>query len=131
MILQLVILLLIVILLCNSVTFNTIYKCPKYPLKIKYVRCSRYPGKDYQIRVGIDAVNVKLDRDVPCGIYKITSAYGYGVLFVSNSDPRQGYLGLDNLDSVKGVNLFDLWDLQRMESDDNKLIQTYNRGCCD
>jgi hypothetical protein len=130
MVIQLVLVLVIVILLCNSITFNTIYKCPKYLVKIKYVRASRLPGKNYKERMGIDTINLKLDRDMPCGIYKLVNAYGYGILFVGGSNSRLGYLNMPNLDALKDVDLLDMWDLERLESDDNGFIQTYNRGCC-
>lgn len=131
MIVQLVIILIIVILICNSITFNTIYRCPNMSVKIKYVRASRLPGKQFTERVGIDTLNVKLDRDIPCGIYKVSSSYGNGVLFIGSSNPRAGYLNTPDMDAIKGVNLFDLWNLQRLESSDNAFIQTYNRGCCE
>ncbi|VBB18600.1 hypothetical protein YASMINEVIRUS_1063 [Yasminevirus sp. GU-2018] len=130
MIIHLVLILLIIILLCNSITFNTIYRCPKYPLKIKYVRASRLPGKQFTERVGIDTLNIKLDRDVPCGLYKLTTTYGKGVMFVGSANSRLAYLNMDNMDVLSGVNLLDMWDIQRLESEDNGFIQTYNRGCC-
>lgn len=130
MIIHLVLVLLIVILLCNSITFNSIYKCPKYPIKIKYLRASRLPGIKFKESIGIDTVALKLDRDVPCGIYKIVNAYGYGILFVSSSNPRIGYMHMNNMDLLKNINLLDVWDLQRLESEDNGFVQTYNRGCC-
>lgn len=130
MIINLLIVLLIVIIMCNSVTYNSKYRCPKYTVKIKYVRSSRLPGEYLQERVGIDTINLKLDRDVPCGIYTLMNAYGKAVMFVGNTDTRIGYMHMNNMDLVSKISLFDLWDLQRLDSSDNQFIQTYNRGCC-
>lgn len=131
MIVNLLIVLLIIIVMCNSINYNSKYRCPKYTVKIKYVRASRLPGENLPERVGIDTVNLKLDRDVPCGIYSLTNAYGKAALFVSNTDSRTGYMHMTDMNAVAKINLFDLWDLQRLESDSNRFIQTYNRGCCD
>lgn len=130
MIINLVILLVILLLLCNSISYNTTYKCPSFPLKIRYVRASRLPGQTFTQRVGIDTINLKLDRDVPCGIYSVTNIYGQGALMVTHTDPRTGYLSMKDMQLVENAKLVDLWDLQRLDAMDNKFIQTYNRGCC-
>ena len=130
MIINLLILLLIVIAMCNSITYNSKYKCPKYEVKINYVRASRLPGDASQGKLVIDMVKLKFDRDVPCGMYSLINAYGKGVLFVSSSDSRTGYMNMKNMNSIAHINLFDLWELYRLESNDNGFIQTYNRGCC-
>lgn len=130
MIIELVLILLIIIFLCNSITFNSIYRCPKYPIKIKYVRASRLPTSNADEILGLNLINLKLDRDVPGGIYSIVNAYGYGMLFVGSANPRIGYLYMSNMKMLDNVNLLDMWDLQRLESSTNGFIQTYNRGCC-
>lgn len=130
MIIHLALVLLIIIMLCNSITYNTIHKCPNPGVNIRYVRASKLPGKIYQERIGIDTINFKLDRDVPCGVYKVTNMYGYSVMFVGSSNPRLGYLSMKNITVLDDVNILDLWDIQRLKSSDNGFIQTYNRGCC-
>jgi hypothetical protein len=130
MIVHLVLILLIVIMLCNSITYSTINKCPNQDISIRYIRASRLPGKNYQERVGLDTINLKLDRDVPCGVYSLTNMFGYGVLFVSSSNPKFGYLSMKDLTVLDDINIFDMWDLKRLESPNNGFIQTYNRGCC-
>ena len=130
MIINLIIVLVIVIIMCNSIIYSGKYKCPAFPLKVNYVRGSRLPGVKYTQRVGIDTINLKLDRDVPCGIYTLKNTYGDGILIVSRDNQRLGYMNMRNMDVIKNINLFDLWDLQRVESRDNLFIDTYNRGCC-
>lgn len=131
MIINLIILLVIILLLCTSINYNLTHRCPRYHVKIKYIRASRLPGVTYQERTGIEKINLKLDRDVPCGVYILTTSYGKGALFVPSSSPRFGYLSMKNLDSLDKITMFDLWDLERLESDENMFIQTYNRGCCE
>lgn len=136
MIINLLIVLLILIVMCTSITYNTKYKCPEYTVKIRYLRASRLPGnsRPEKLGTGFDTINLKLDRDVPCGMYGVTHTYGKSILFVSNTDSRTGYMHMNmNMKNMKGldkVNLFDLWDLQRLESESDRFIQTYNRGCC-
>ena len=130
MILNLVILLLILIVLCNSVTFNDRYKCPKYAVKMKYMRASRLPDRNITKQTGIDMIILKLDRDIPCGIYNVVNTYGKATLMVSNSNSRIGYMHMKNLGDLVNINLFDFWDLRRVDSDENLFVQTYNRGCC-
>lgn len=130
MIINLVIVLLIIIILCNSITHSGKYKCPNFPFKINYVRGSRLPESINTERVGISTVNLKLDRDVPCGMYNVENSYGNAILIVSRDNYRIGYMNMKNMDIIKNIDLFDIWNLKRMESDDNLFISTYNRGCC-
>jgi len=106
------------------------YKCAPNQLVLRYVRASRLPGANYSERLGIDTVNLRLDREVPCGIYRVRNIYGSGIMFVGSTDQRAGYMNMKNMALIKGINLFDLWDLQRMDASDNQLIGTYNKGCC-
>lgn len=131
MIINLVVVLLIVIVMCSSITYNTQYKCPKYTVKIKYVRGSRLPAKRLTERVGFNTIDLKLDRDVPCGIYSMNNAYGKATLIVDRNNSRMGYMNMKNMDVISKINLFDLWDLQRIESEGNPFVKTYNRGCCE
>ncbi len=130
MIINLLIVLLIIIAMCSSITYNSKYKCPKFTVNIKYIRASRLPGEHLKERVGIDTINLKLDRDIPCGIYNLMTVYGKAIMFVTNTDSRIGYMHMNNMESVANLSLFDLWDIQRLESSDNQFIQTYNTGCC-
>jgi hypothetical protein len=130
MIIYLVLILLIVCMLCNSITYSTIYKCPKKDISIKYIRASRLPIKNNQEEFGIDIINLKLDRDVPCGVYSLTNMFGYGILFVGASNSRIGYMNMKDMTLLKDINIFDIWDLKRIESPKNGFIQTYNKGCC-
>jgi len=106
------------------------YKCPPYPLKINYVRASRLPNQILKEKPEIDTIRLKLDRDVPCGIYGVSTLYGKGQMFVGSSNYRVGYLYLKDLDPIAQINMFDLWNLRRLESDTDHYIRTYNRGCC-
>ena len=130
MITQLLILLLIIIVLFNCMIYNSQNTCPKMAIKISYARGSRLPGTIFEDRVGIKTINLKLDRDVPCGIYKLNTAYGPGILFVAKGKTRFGYLSIKDMELLKKVSVMDLWSIERIESNDNTFIMTYNRGCC-
>ncbi len=131
MILNLVIVLVIIIIFFNSVTYTHIYKCPQPILKFKYVRASRLPGISVPENEKLfDTMHLSLDRDIPCGIYKIKNTYGNGLLFVSKFNKRIGYMTMRDLEFLKGVNLLDLWDLERIDSKNDLFIKTYNSGCC-
>lgn len=130
MIMNLFILLSIIIILFNSLIYAGTYKCPTNQVHVNYARASRMPGATYKERVGLDTINVKLDRDVPCGIYKIKTIYGNGLLFVSNNNYRYGYINMKNINNIINIKLLDIWDLKRLESKENLFIDTYNKGCC-
>lgn len=130
MIINLVIVLLIVIVLCGSITYSNRYKCPKNDIKIKYLRGSRLPDLQKKDQIIMDMIILKLDRDVPCGIYNLTNTYGKAILIVSSTNSRIGYMHMKNIDALVKINLFDLWDLERTESENNHLVLTFNRGCC-
>lgn len=130
MIIQLSIILIIIVILFNSMIYNSIHACPKLAVKISYARGSRLPGNDSDDKFGIDTINLKLDRDIPCGIYNLNTTYGKGTLYVSKNDKRFGYLTIDNMNLLNKVSVLDLWNIERIESDNNYFIMTYNRGCC-
>jgi len=130
MILNIVILLIIVIIIFNSIIYSQLYKCPTDPLKIKYVRASRLSETISSDSIGIENINVKFDREVPCGIYHLKTIYGDGIAYVGKGSNRTGYLHVKNMDLLKNVSLLDLWDLVRVISNDNHFIRTYNQGCC-
>jgi hypothetical protein len=126
-----IILLLMLFLLCNSVNYNTKYKCPKKKYHLDYLRIYVLPGKNYAERVGLDTLNIKLDRDIPCGIYSVKTAYGNGIIFIGSPSSNVGYFFMTDTKYLEKINMFDVWDIKRLESDDNKFLLTYNRGCCD
>jgi hypothetical protein len=139
MLIELIILLVICVLLFNSVVYSTQYRCPGESIKIEYVRAGRLPGTEFKKRVGITTINLKLDRDVPCGIYKLQTSYGDATIFVAKNSKRVGYLNYaqevleanpETRREIDSADLFDLWNLDRVSGGDNEFINTYNRGCC-
>ena len=139
MLLYLIILLVICVLLFNSVVYSIQSRCPGENIHIEYVRAGRLPGSKFKERVGITTINLKLDRDVPCGIYRLDTSYGNGVMFVAKHSNRVGYLNYpqevleanpETRKEIDSADLFDLWKLRRINGGDNEFINTYNRGCC-
>jgi hypothetical protein len=134
MVINLLIVLIILIVLCSSITYNNKNMCAKNITNIKYVRASRIPINNNNF-IGLNTIKLKLDRDIPCGIYNLTNAYGQGVIYVDNENSKIGYMTMKDMNNIYKINLFDLWDLKRLESDDNQnadnqIIKVYNRGCC-
>jgi len=129
MILNLILVLIIAIVLLNTLVYNHIYKCPQPDVKIKYVRGSRLPRALSNDKI-FDSIDLKLDRDVPCGIYNLKNTYGNAIMFVSKYDKRVGYLTMKNMNYLTNIDMIDLWDLDRIESKADGLIKTYNSGCC-
>ena len=130
MVINLLIVLLILIVLCNSITYNNKNICTKNIINIKYVRASHIPDTNNNNIIGLNSIKLKLDRDIPCGIYNLTNAYGKGVLYVDNENPRIGYMTMKDMNNIFKIDLFDLWDLKRLDSDDNQILKVYNKGCC-
>jgi hypothetical protein len=132
---NLLILLIICIVIFQCVVYNIQYRCPRFNLKIEYIRGSRLPARKLIDLIGIPTIPLKFDRDVECGIYRVTTVFGNGSLWVTKSDKRLGYLNLINFDkstdkSIDKANILDIWDLTRMDTGDNPIINTFNRGCC-
>jgi hypothetical protein len=98
---------------------------------LDYLRIYVLPGKNYAERVGLDTLNIKLDRDIPCGVYSVKTAYGNGIIFIGSPSSNVGYFFMTDTKYLEKINMFDVWDIKRLESDDNKFLLTYNRGCCD
>lgn len=151
MIIGLFLILIIIVILFNSTVYSIQNRCPAESIKIRYVRASRMPfyssynsvvnNPDNKLRqnTGIDMMEVKLDRDVRCGIYSSNTKYGAVTLYVAKNSTRLGYLDFTELDKLDEQtkkefdksDLFDMWDLDRFVTRyGNEFINTYNRGCC-
>jgi hypothetical protein len=139
MLIELIILLVICALLFNSVVYSVQSRCPGENVQIDYVRAGRLPGSEFKERVGITTINLKLDRDVPCGIYQLDTSFGKAAMFVAKKSNRIGYLNYqqevleakpETRKEIDAADLFDLWNLIRVNGGDNEFINTYNRGCC-
>lgn len=144
-IVQLVIVFLIILLCCTSITFSELNRCPQDPKKgltIRYVRAGKLLQLSSKTKIDDHVIRLRLDRDVPCGIYDMMTIYGDAILFVNHNDSRTGYMMIRNIDmfreNTKNINMLDLWDLERIQFTgpfDPKLreygfIHTYNLGCC-
>lgn len=128
---ELLLLLLICIVIFQCVVYNIQYRCTRFTVKIEYIRGSRLPVRKTLDVVGIPTIPLKFDRDIECGIYRVATVFGPGSLWVTKSDKRLGYLNLITPDkSIDAMNIFDIWDITRMDTGDNPIINTFNRGCC-
>jgi hypothetical protein len=131
MVINLLIVLIILIVLCSSITYNSKNICTTNTINIKYVRASRIPNNN----IGLNTIKLKLDRDIQCGIYNLKNAYGQAILYVDNENSRIGYMTMKDMNNINKIDLFDLWDLKRLGPDDNQnidsqIIKVYNKGCC-
>jgi hypothetical protein len=139
MLVNLIILLVIVVILFNSVVYSVQHICPAESVKIKYIRAGRIAGTGLKNVAGIETIGLKLDSDVPCGIYRVETPYGNAVLFVSKKSLRMGDLRYsqnmlekapETRKDINDADLFDLWNLDRITDRSNDFVNTYNRGCC-
>lgn len=134
-----IIMLIIVIVLFNSSVYTALHRCPEDTVRIPYVRASRLPGEDFEEAVGITTINLKLDRDVPCGIYRMDTVFGSASLFVTKNSTRLGYMHYPQSvleanpevrKEIDSADLFDLSELNRVSGRNNLFIRNFNRGCC-
>lgn len=135
-----VMLLVIVLILFNSSVYAIQHRCHSDSIKIPYIRAGRLQNRtEIEDRIGITSVNLKLDRDIPCGVYKLGTNYGNATMFVGKESLRLGYLvyaqkilGLDpqTKKDIDKADLFDLWNLDRVSQKNDDFINTYNGGCC-
>jgi hypothetical protein len=118
--------------------YNIEHKCPANDFRMDYTRASRLPGSRFDESIGITSIKLKLENKIPCGIYRLNTNFGKATLFVSLQSPYKGYLNfpqsiLSNDTSNKSINetdVFDLWNIVRINDTNNDFIATYNRGCC-
>jgi hypothetical protein len=127
---RLVLILLICIVIFNCIVYNSEYKCKEYPINYDSLTATRLPGNIFDNRIGIKTINLKLEKDIECGIYKVVTFYGPGILFISRGYKRLGYLYSINIDAMEGINFFNMWNIERLYDTNNHFINTYNRGCC-
>lgn len=136
--LALILLIIIIVLIFNCMIYNIEHKCPQNDFNLDYMKASRLPGNRFDRSIGITTINLRLEKKVPCGIYRLNTNFGEATLFVSLKSPYKGYLSfpqvtLANDESNKNINetnIFDLWNIVRLNNTNNDFISTYNRGCC-
>lgn len=129
MLAHLLIILIIVILCFNSIIYNSIHACPTSDILINYAKGSKLPNVFMFNNYGVRTIGIKMDRDVPCGIYNLSTSYGDGILFVPKGNTRLGYLNISNMDLLNDIDVLDMWKLKRI-TDDSDMVRTYNKGCC-
>ena len=121
-----IILLIIILLLCNSITYNSIYKCSSNNTTIDYVKASKFK-ENFDPNV----IRVKFDQNIPCGVYSCSSTYGMSNLVVNHIDSTIGYLYNINIQTkMKDIDVIDLWNITKQNGKNNLTIQTFNNGCC-
>lgn len=91
---------------------------------------SRIKGIDLSKNLGFPTVNIKLDEEIPCGIYNGESNYGY-VTFVVVKNGKKAYVNFaEYKEEIDEIDRFRFTNLNRIVNSESDLISTYNRGCC-
>jgi hypothetical protein len=124
-----IIFLIIAILLYNSLLLSLNKPCLKEreTITINKLHGSVIPFDNNDL---LD-LKLKLDINVPCGIYKLFTHYGPALLIVGGSEENIGILNfIDVTDQKLKIPRFEMWDVKRLTSFDNDFINTYNKGCC-
>ena len=128
MYINLLLIIILVYMICNYLIIMGQNKCISKTNNIKYIRASKLSTVIKPEHMKLAGINIKFDRDVSCGIYNITTLYGSGVLIVGK-DNNTGFLHINDMTVIKDINMFDIWDIEKLESGVS-FIKTYNTGCC-
>lgn len=122
----------ITILLLYAATINYIkYACNSNEKTIiKSITGYRIKGIGMASQLGFPTINVKFDRDVPCGIYSGTSQYGKCTVIIGKNDLKRADIHFLMYDiTIETQDKFDIFDLTRIVNNAD-IIATYNKGCC-
>lgn len=99
------------------------------------VRGTKFSGTSFSKNSGIPEINMKLDTDVQCGYYSFDSQFGPGIMIVgkhsNNINGSAGFVSFANYSAeLDSTSRFEFLNLTRIINKSNKLISTFNRGCC-
>ena len=130
MYINLILVILLICIICSYIIEIGSSKCKYISNDVKYIRASKLPEKANTEYIGLTTINIKFDRFVPCGMYNIKTLYGDGILIVSNNSDNIGYLHMNDMSVINNIDIFDIWDIDKLESKDNPFVKTYNNGCC-
>jgi hypothetical protein len=130
MYIKLLLVILIICIICNYIIKFNDSNCKYIATNVNYIRASQLPKQANTESIDLNTINIKFDRIVPCGMYNIKTLYGNGILIVSNIDDTIGYLHMNDMTVIKNIDIFDIWNLDRISSKDNPFVETYNNGCC-
>lgn len=100
-------------------------------VNIDRIFASKIQNIDLSYDFSYPAIYIKLDKDIPCGIYNGTSEYGDFTLLVGKYTHNYASINFTDFnDNVNSVTRFELLNLQRNVNASNDIVATYNIGCC-
>lgn len=100
---------------------------------IKYDRivAQRIPNLMKEKITNDKIINVRININIPCGIYKCDSYYGDAIIIVSREHNNKAIINFINFfQNLDEFDRFELKNITRMTNTSNDYINTYNRGCC-
>jgi hypothetical protein len=108
---------------------------PNKPEKIKKVSGVRMKGIGLASKLGFPTINLKLNKEIPCGFYAAKMNFANVVinatLIVGKNDLQRADCHFvqyhPNLDTLKKYDFHTLVKVINKESD---IISTFNAGCC-
>jgi hypothetical protein len=125
--------LVIIVLLYNSLVLSLNKPClsGREEITIKKIYASAVPRADTDPSRGILDLRVKLDSEIPCGIYKVSTHYGPATVIASKNNNGFAYLNFNTTTKEKlAVDRFEMWGVRRATSLESDFISTFNSGCC-
>ena len=117
---------LIIILLCfHMMTLKIESRCNNSDIIVDNITGTIITGKKSDDKLGYQ---IRLDRDLPCGVYSVTTKYNdTGLIFMSNMSPRIGNLYIK---SPVSSNIIEFVLVKKINKTNNNIINVYNNGCC-
>lgn len=126
-------LLIIVVIAFNSIYYSIKHRCQNRSTDIKYSSIKYARGAKYSNpnkRSNISMIDIKLDRDLGCGVYNVKTTYGQAKLYVYKFDGKYAELKFPkSIETIDKIDLFDLWDIEKIIDSKDEFIKTLE--CCD
>jgi hypothetical protein len=111
--------------------YTTFLSCNPTDLTIDKISGSRVPESGVSKTLGFDTVNIKFDKELPCGYYTCQYLNNLVTIVIGKRDLTNGHVHFDRFDEkLDKIVRFDFVNLTKVIDFTNEMITTYNEGCC-
>ena len=135
MIINLLVVFCIIAIIFACIVYIIQNKCPKKELKMFHLRGDKYQSNtklDPNSTFGVFTAIFRLEKELPCGVYKALTIYGNILIFINKKNKDLGYIyDLSNQTNsiISSLDTLEMWHIERI-NEANNFLHTYNAGCC-
>jgi hypothetical protein len=100
-------------------------------INIKKLRGVKIIGVGESKILGLPTVNLKLEKQIPCGYYLGMTNFGAITLIVGYTDQTEAHINFHDFDdNINKQKIYEIHDLNRISHPKNSIFKTFNKGCC-